>query len=136
MEDAGLHIFGHFKKIRLCAAQAEPLPPPLQGALRPDAGRGAPVQRRGGRAREREPRRAAHGRLAARVLRACLLERAPDLLACPGRELREIDVGRDRRNHLNPDGLDPLRDWFDQYSRFWDDRLQALKLQVEEEHSS
>ena len=44
--------------------------------------------------------------------------------------------GRDRRNHLNPDGLDPLREWFDHYSRFWDDRLQALKLQVEEEHSS
>jgi hypothetical protein len=28
-EDAGLHIFGHFKQIRLCAAQAKQLPPPL-----------------------------------------------------------------------------------------------------------
>ena len=43
--------------------------------------------------------------------------------------------GRDRRNRLQPDALDPLRDWFNQYSRFWDDRLLALKRQVEEEDS-
>lgn len=44
--------------------------------------------------------------------------------------------GRDRRNRLSPDGLDPLRDWFNRYSLFWDERLQALKLQIEEEKSS
>ena len=43
--------------------------------------------------------------------------------------------GRDRSNRLQPDALDPLRDWFKQYSRFWDDRLLALKRQVEEEDS-
>ena len=44
--------------------------------------------------------------------------------------------GRDRSNRLQPDALDPLRDWFNRYSQFWDDRLLALKRQVEEEDSS
>ena len=41
--------------------------------------------------------------------------------------------GRDRYNRLDPRGFDPLREWFRQYSRFWDDRLLALKQQVEQE---
>ena len=40
--------------------------------------------------------------------------------------------GRDRDNRLQPRGLDPLRDWFNHYSAFWDDRLDALKHQVEQ----
>ena len=40
--------------------------------------------------------------------------------------------GRDRDNRLQPRGLDPLRDWFNHYSTFWDDRLDALKHQVEQ----
>ena len=40
--------------------------------------------------------------------------------------------GRDRDNRLRPDGLDPLREWFSHYSAFWDDRLSALKQQVEQ----
>jgi DNA-binding transcriptional ArsR family regulator len=40
--------------------------------------------------------------------------------------------GRDRENRLHPRGLDPLRAWFTQYSVFWDDRLLALKQQVEQ----
>ena len=40
--------------------------------------------------------------------------------------------GRDRHNRLQPDGLDPLREWFSHYSVFWDNRLAALKQQVEQ----
>ena len=41
-------------------------------------------------------------------------------------------LGRDRGNRLQPRGLDPLREWFLHYSVFWDDRLAALKQQVEQ----
>jgi DNA-binding transcriptional ArsR family regulator len=41
--------------------------------------------------------------------------------------------GRDRYNRLRPEGFDPLREWFSHYSAFWDDRLSALKQQVEQE---
>ena len=41
-------------------------------------------------------------------------------------------VGRDRGNRLQPRGLYPLREWFSHYSAFWDDRLEALKQQVEQ----
>jgi len=44
--------------------------------------------------------------------------------------------GRDRRNRLRPEGFDPLRKWFSHYSVFWDDRLSALKQQVEQEKTS
>jgi DNA-binding transcriptional ArsR family regulator len=44
--------------------------------------------------------------------------------------------GRDRYNRLRPEGFDPLRQWFSHYSAFWDDRLSALKLQVEQELKS
>lgn len=44
--------------------------------------------------------------------------------------------GRDRNNRLQPDGLTSLREWFGYYSTFWDDRLLALKRQVEEEDRS
>ena len=35
--------------------------------------------------------------------------------------------GRERRYHLRPDQLAPVRDWIAQYERFWDDRLQRLQ---------
>lgn len=35
--------------------------------------------------------------------------------------------GRERRYHLVPDGLGPVREWMAQYERFWDDRLQRLQ---------
>jgi DNA-binding transcriptional ArsR family regulator len=41
--------------------------------------------------------------------------------------------GRDRNSRLQPQGFDPLRHWFSHYSAFWDDRLSALKQQVEQE---
>jgi DNA-binding transcriptional ArsR family regulator len=41
--------------------------------------------------------------------------------------------GRDRNNRLQPRGFEPLREWFNHYSTFWDDRLEALKRQVEQE---
>lgn len=44
--------------------------------------------------------------------------------------------GRDRYNRLEPTAFDPLRQWFSHYSAFWDDRLSALKLQVEQELKS
>lgn len=43
--------------------------------------------------------------------------------------------GRDRSNRLQPRALAPLREWFNCYSVFWDDRLLALKQQVEEDGS-
>jgi len=45
-------------------------------------------------------------------------------------------LGRNRDNRLQPHGLDPLRDWFSHYSVFWDDRLAALKQQVEQGEKS
>ena len=44
--------------------------------------------------------------------------------------------GRDRDNRLHPHALDPLREWFCHYSAFWDDRLAALKRQVEQREES
>jgi DNA-binding transcriptional ArsR family regulator len=35
--------------------------------------------------------------------------------------------GRERRYHLVPEGLGPVRDWIAHYERFWDDRLQRLQ---------
>ncbi len=43
--------------------------------------------------------------------------------------------GRDRSNRLRPRGFNPLREWFNHYSIFWEDRLLALKQQVEKEES-
>ena len=40
--------------------------------------------------------------------------------------------GRERINRLNPVALKPVRDWVAQYDRFWDERLAALKRQVED----
>lgn len=44
--------------------------------------------------------------------------------------------GRDRCNRLQASGFDPLREWFSHYSAFWDERLAALKRQVEQEQDS
>ena len=44
--------------------------------------------------------------------------------------------GRDRHNRLQPHGLGPLREWFSHYSAFWDNRLAALKQQVEQREES
>jgi DNA-binding transcriptional ArsR family regulator len=33
---------------------------------------------------------------------------------------------RERRYHLVPKGLGPVREWMAHYERFWDDRLQRL----------
>jgi len=35
--------------------------------------------------------------------------------------------GRERRYHLVPERLSPVRDWIALYERFWDDRLQRLQ---------
>jgi DNA-binding transcriptional ArsR family regulator len=35
--------------------------------------------------------------------------------------------GRERRYHLVPERLGPVRDWMSHYERFWDDRLQRLQ---------
>lgn len=35
--------------------------------------------------------------------------------------------GRERRYHLVPDRLGPVREWLSHYERFWDDRLQRLQ---------
>jgi DNA-binding transcriptional ArsR family regulator len=38
--------------------------------------------------------------------------------------------GRERRYHLVPGRLGPVRYWIGQYERFWDDRLQRLQRQL------
>jgi len=35
--------------------------------------------------------------------------------------------GRQRRYHLLPERLGPVRDWLAHYERFWDDRLKRLQ---------
>ena len=35
--------------------------------------------------------------------------------------------GRERRYHLVPERLGPVRDWIARYERFWDDRLQRFQ---------
>jgi DNA-binding transcriptional ArsR family regulator len=38
--------------------------------------------------------------------------------------------GRERRYHLVPERLGPVRDWIAHYERFWDDRLRRLQNQL------
>jgi DNA-binding transcriptional ArsR family regulator len=38
--------------------------------------------------------------------------------------------GRERRYHLVPAGLGPVREWLAHYERFWDDRLGRLAKQL------
>jgi DNA-binding transcriptional ArsR family regulator len=40
--------------------------------------------------------------------------------------------GRERRYHLVPERLGPVRDWIAHYERFWDDRLERLQEQLTE----
>jgi DNA-binding transcriptional ArsR family regulator len=35
--------------------------------------------------------------------------------------------GRERRYHLVPAGLGPVREWLAHYERFWDDHLRPLQ---------
>jgi DNA-binding transcriptional ArsR family regulator len=54
-----------------------------------------------------------------------------DVLADAG--MTETDRrGRERLTSLRRSGLQPLRDWLDHYDRFWTERLQTLKRQIEE----
>lgn len=39
----------------------------------------------------------------------------------------EQRYGRERRYHLVPDRLGPVREWLSHYERFWDNRLQRLQ---------
>ena len=41
--------------------------------------------------------------------------------------------GRSRVNALNPDGLKHVFDWFGYFDAFWDDRLTALKSEIEKD---
>lgn len=40
--------------------------------------------------------------------------------------------GRERRYHLVPERLGPVREWIAHYERFWDDRLQRLQKLLSE----
>jgi DNA-binding transcriptional ArsR family regulator len=44
--------------------------------------------------------------------------------------VREERHGRERRYHLVPARLGPVREWIAHYERFWDDRLQRLQQQL------
>lgn len=39
--------------------------------------------------------------------------------------------GRERINRLEPEGLKPVSDWVDHFSRFWDDRLDRLQKAID-----
>ena len=43
----------------------------------------------------------------------------------------ERRYGRERRYHLTPERLSPVRDWLAHYERFWDDRFSRLKRHLE-----
>jgi DNA-binding transcriptional ArsR family regulator len=43
--------------------------------------------------------------------------------------------GRERRYHLVPARLGPVRDWIAHYERFWDDRLQRLQTQLSKQRT-
>lgn len=42
-------------------------------------------------------------------------------------------IGRTRVNALNPTGLKRVFDWFGFFDAFWDDRLAALKTEIEKD---
>jgi DNA-binding transcriptional ArsR family regulator len=44
----------------------------------------------------------------------------------------EQRVGRQRRYHLHPEGLDEVRKWMHALDRFWTDRLDRLGRHLEE----
>jgi len=44
--------------------------------------------------------------------------------------------GKERITQLNPDGLKSTFEWFDEFSNFWDSRLNALKDAVEKSPNS
>ncbi|MDG1470414.1 MAG: metalloregulator ArsR/SmtB family transcription factor [Ascidiaceihabitans sp.] len=39
--------------------------------------------------------------------------------------------GRERLNALDPNGLEPLRDWIGFFEQFWDEKLSNLKSAIE-----
>src|SRR6478672_7660779 len=41
--------------------------------------------------------------------------------------VKEHRHGRERRYHLVPERLGPVREWIAHYEQFWDDRLQRLQ---------
>ena len=41
--------------------------------------------------------------------------------------------GRERVSVLNPQGMENARTWMNQFEQFWDDRLAALKKEVEKD---
>ena len=44
--------------------------------------------------------------------------------------------GRERRYHLVPERLGPVRDWIAHYERFWDDRLRRLQKYLAKENKN
>ena len=50
-----------------------------------------------------------------------------------GRLISVQPRGRERINHLEPDGLRCVVDWLNYFSRFWDDRLSDLAAAIENE---
>ncbi|MFD2370240.1 ArsR/SmtB family transcription factor [Brevibacillus sp. GCM10020057] len=49
--------------------------------------------------------------------------------------VKEQKVGRETRYRTQPEPLTEIRDWLSYYERFWENKLQALKRFVEEEHA-
>jgi DNA-binding transcriptional ArsR family regulator len=50
--------------------------------------------------------------------------------------LAEQRHGRERRYHLVPEGLGPVRDWMAHYERFWDDRLLRLQRHLSKKNKT
>jgi DNA-binding transcriptional ArsR family regulator len=48
-----------------------------------------------------------------------------------GEVIRVARKGRERINHLNPAALRVVAEWLALFDRFWDERLQELKTEVE-----
>lgn len=43
--------------------------------------------------------------------------------------------GRERINSLSPEGIKPVLDWLGYFDGFWNDRLSALKTEIEKDKS-
>jgi len=50
-----------------------------------------------------------------------------------GKLISVHNMGRERINRLEPLGLKSVADWFNYFSRFWDERLANLKHAIENE---
>lgn len=53
-----------------------------------------------------------------------------------GRLISVHPKGRERINHLEPEGLKSAANWLNYFNQFWDDKLVGLKTAIEKENNN